>query len=95
MANTGRMTISLPLDLASAVNSAVERGDYASPSEVIREALRDWKMKRALQMPEFAAIRADIEKGLAGLGEGRRKNPKATGKVARAKKPSPRQSRRR
>jgi antitoxin ParD1/3/4 len=29
-------------------------GDYASTAEVVREALRGWKMKRALQLQELA-----------------------------------------
>ena len=30
------------------INQAVKSGDYASSSEVIREALREWKAKRLL-----------------------------------------------
>jgi antitoxin ParD1/3/4 len=53
------------------VKGAVEGGDYASSSEVIREALRDWKMKRALQIQELASLKADIDRGLTDLAEGR------------------------
>jgi len=49
----------------------IAAGDYASSSEVLREALRDWKTKRALQLQEFAALKADIDRGLADLAEGR------------------------
>ena len=54
-------------------------GDYASTSEVVRAALWDWKMKRALQLQELAALKADIDKGLAELAAGRVKefDPKA------------------
>ena len=41
MAGVERMTITLPTDMAAVVKRAVEGGDYASSSEVIREALRD------------------------------------------------------
>ena len=34
------------------VRQAVESGDYASNSEIVREALRDWKLKRALQQQD-------------------------------------------
>jgi antitoxin ParD1/3/4 len=44
------MTITLPSDMAAVVKGAVEGSDYASSSEVVREALRDWKTKRALQL---------------------------------------------
>jgi antitoxin ParD1/3/4 len=71
MAEIERMTITLPSDMAAVVKGAVEGGDYASSSEVVREALRDWKMKRALQVEELAALKADIDRGLADLAEGR------------------------
>jgi antitoxin ParD1/3/4 len=41
---------------------------------VVREALRDWKTKRALQLQELAALKAEIDKGLVGLAEGRVKD---------------------
>lgn len=66
-----RMTITLPSDMAAVVKGAVEGGDYASSSEVVREALRDWKMKRALQLQELASLKADIDRGLTDLAEGR------------------------
>ena len=71
MAEIERMTITLPSDMAAAVKGAVEGGDYASSSEVVREALRDWKMKRALQLQELASLKADIDRGLTDLAEGR------------------------
>jgi antitoxin ParD1/3/4 len=57
--------------MASVVKDAVEEGDYASSSEVVREALRDWKTKRALQLKEMEGLQADIDKGLSDLAEGR------------------------
>jgi antitoxin ParD1/3/4 len=71
MAEIERLTITLPHDMAAVVKGAVEGGDYASSSEVVREALRDWKMKRALQLKEMEALQADIDKGLTDLAEGR------------------------
>ncbi len=71
MAEIERLTITLPHDMAAIVKGAVEGGDYASSSEVVREALRDWKMKRALQLKEMESLKADIDKGLADLAEGR------------------------
>ncbi|HET6307406.1 MAG TPA: hypothetical protein VFG12_09490 [Rhodopila sp.] len=38
------------------------------------EALCDWKLKRALQLQEFAALKVDIDKGFADLAEGRVKD---------------------
>jgi antitoxin ParD1/3/4 len=81
-----RLTITLPTEMAATVKSAVANGGYASASEVIREALRDWKMKRALQLEEFAALKADIEKGLADIAAGRVKDSDAGSIMARGRR---------
>ncbi len=46
MAHAEKLSIALPPEMAALVRDAVETGDYASVSEVVREALRDWKSKR-------------------------------------------------
>jgi len=86
MADIERLTITLPSDMAAVVKSAVEGGDYASSSEVVREALRDWKMKRALQLQELAALKSDIDRGLADLAEGRVKDFDASRIIERGRK---------
>jgi antitoxin ParD1/3/4 len=86
MAEIERMTITLPADMAAVVKGAVKGGDYASTSEVVREALRDWKTKRALQLQELAALKAEIDKGLADLAEGRVKEFDADRIIERGRK---------
>jgi len=86
MAGIERLTVTLPADMATVVKGAVAGGDYASASEVVREALRDWKMKRALQLQELAALKADIDRGLADLAEGRVKDFNADRIIERGKK---------
>lgn len=71
MAKIERVTITMPTEMASAVRDAVEQGGYASTSEVVREALRDWSAKRTAQQRELAALKADIAQGLADLEAGR------------------------
>jgi antitoxin ParD1/3/4 len=71
MADIERMTITMPTEMAAIVKDAVDTGDYASSSEVVRAALRDWKFKRALQLEELAALKADIDLGLADVAAGR------------------------
>jgi len=71
MAEIERLTITLPAEMANLIKGAVATGDYASTSEVVREAVRDWKTKRALQLQELTALKADIDKGLADLAQGR------------------------
>ncbi len=43
-----KISISLTSEQASLIEQAVTSGDYASSSEVVREALREWKAKRLL-----------------------------------------------
>jgi len=71
MSTIERMTITMPADMAAVVKEAVETGDYASTSEVVRDALREWKMKRAIQLQEITTLKADIDKGLADVAAGR------------------------
>ena len=85
MAEIERMTITLPAEMAAAVRGAVEGGDYASSSEVVREALRDWKAKRALQLQELASLQADIDRGLADLASGRVRDFDAERIIARGR----------
>ena len=86
MAEIERMTITLPSDMAAVVKGAVEGGDYASSSEVLREALRDWKIKRMLQLQELAALKADIDRGLADVAEGRMQDFDAARIIERGEK---------
>lgn len=71
MSAVENMTISMPADMAAEVKGAVERGDYASASEIVREALSDWRTKRATRSQDLAALKRDIDKGLADLDAGR------------------------
>jgi antitoxin ParD1/3/4 len=48
MARVEKLSIDLPPEMASTVRQAVESGDFASASDVIDEALREWSAKRAL-----------------------------------------------
>jgi antitoxin ParD1/3/4 len=86
MAELERLTITLPAEMAAVVKGAVESGDYASTSEVVRAALRDWKTKRALQVEELAALKADIDAGLADVAAGRVKKFDAARIVERGRK---------
>ena len=88
MAGIERLTISLPADMAAIVRGAVDGGDYASSSEVIREALRDWKTKRAIQLKQTEALRTDIDQGLTDLGGGRVKDFDAARIIERGRKRS-------
>jgi len=86
MSSIERLTVTMPADMAAIIKAAVEGGDYASTSEVVREALRDWKTKRAIQLQELTALKSDIDKGLADVAAGRVKNFDANQIIARGRK---------
>ena len=85
MAGIERMTITISAEMAAVVKGAVEAGDYATSSEVVREALRDWEAKRSHQLEALAALRAEIGVGLADLAAGRVRDFDADRIVARGR----------
>ncbi|WP_306049926.1 type II toxin-antitoxin system ParD family antitoxin [Oceaniradius stylonematis] len=46
MANVEKVSVALTPEMAAMMREVVEAGEYASASEVMREALRDWKHRR-------------------------------------------------
>jgi len=70
MANVEKVSVALTPEMAAIVRKAVETGEYASSSEVIREALRDWNRKRLLREKEIEEIRLLWNEGLES-GPGR------------------------
>jgi antitoxin ParD1/3/4 len=81
-----RLTITMPPEMASIIRQAVDDGDYASTSEVVREALREWKTKRKLMLDEIASLKADIAEGLADVAAGRVKDFDADSIIARGRR---------
>ncbi len=57
MPTVEKLSIALTPEMAKEVRMAVKSGEYASSSEVIREALRDWHRKRAFQDQEIEELR--------------------------------------
>jgi len=65
-----KMSISLTTEHARLIEEAVASGDYASSSEVVREALRDWRAKRLLGQlwdEGTASGRADADETVADI----------------------------
>jgi antitoxin ParD1/3/4 len=65
MADIERMSIALPVPMADAVRRAVEDGEYASASEVIRDALRLWESRRELRERDLEVLRRRWDEGKA------------------------------
>lgn len=64
MANIEKISVALPTDMLELVRKAVRAGDYATTSEVIREALREWKARRASRDEAIAELRRLWREGM-------------------------------
>ncbi len=49
---------------ASVVRATVANGEYVSSSEVIREALREWQLRRAVHQKELEELRRLWQEGI-------------------------------
>ena len=65
-----KLSITLTPELAALIHEAVATGDYASTSEVVREALRDWRRKRLARQQRIQEILHLWEEGIQS-GPGR------------------------
>ncbi|WP_226584199.1 ribbon-helix-helix domain-containing protein [Acuticoccus sediminis] len=63
MSEIERMTITVPAKMAALLKAAVAEGEYASTSEVVREALRDWVKARDVERRELVALQEMIRVG--------------------------------
>ncbi len=71
MANVEKLSVSLSKDLAEMVRGAVGVDGYTSSSEVIREALRDWKVKQAIQAADITRLQKAWKQGMHDIENGR------------------------
>jgi len=65
-----KVSVALTPEMTALVHEAVASGDYASGSEVIREALREWKLRRSSKLHDEEELRRLWDEGLAN-GPGR------------------------
>ncbi|MEJ0020542.1 MAG: type II toxin-antitoxin system ParD family antitoxin [Acetobacteraceae bacterium] len=64
MANVEKLSIALTPDMVAEVRAAVEQGDYGSVSEVVREALREWRLRRRIEGLEANELRRLVWEGI-------------------------------
>ena len=65
MAGVAKLSIALTPELNELIQNAVSTGDYASTSEVIREALRDWKDRQERKRAAILELRRLWDEGIA------------------------------
>jgi antitoxin ParD1/3/4 len=70
VSNIEKLSIALTGEQAAAIRSAVETGEYATTSEAIREAVRDWQMKRELRQEDIKRLRQLWDEGRASGSSG-------------------------
>ena len=58
-----RMTITMPAEMAASLKATVAEGHYASTSEVVREAIRDWARARDAERREIEGLRELVRRG--------------------------------
>ena len=63
MAKLERITVTMPEEMAAKLRAAVERGEYATTSEVVREALRDWGDEQERRAARLERLRMLIREG--------------------------------
>ncbi len=64
MSRVEKISVALPSEMIAGVKAAVDAGQYATTSEVIRDALRDWGMKRRFETMELDDLRQLVKEGI-------------------------------
>ena len=65
MPDVQKISIALTGEQIGALKAAVETGEYATTSEIVREAIREWQFKRALRQEDLKRLRQLWDEGKA------------------------------
>jgi len=65
MANIEKVSVALTSEQMATLREAVDAGEYATTSEIVREAVRDWQLKRKLQREDIGTLRRLWDEGKA------------------------------
>lgn len=82
MSDVQKISVALTAGQVEALRSAVATGEYATTSEVVREALREWQRRHELRAEELKHLREQWKSGKAS-GKGRPVDFEATRAEAR------------
>lgn len=63
MANVEKLSVAVTPEMAAMLREAVGSGEYASTSEVMREALREWKFRRSQRDRAIEELRRLLAEG--------------------------------
>jgi antitoxin ParD1/3/4 len=84
VSNIEKVSVALTSEQVDALRAAVESGEYATTSEIIREAVRDWQAKRRLREDDIMRLRQLWDEGKAS-GEAKSLDLAAVRRDARRK----------
>jgi antitoxin ParD1/3/4 len=65
MPDVQKISIALTGEQIAVLRAAVETGEYATTSEIVREALREWQFKRELRQEDLKRLRQFWDEGKA------------------------------
>ncbi len=63
MSNVEKLSVAVTPEMAAMMREVVGSGEYASASEVMREALRDWKHRRKQRDGAIDELRRLLDEG--------------------------------
>jgi antitoxin ParD1/3/4 len=64
MANAEELSMILPSEMVAEIRAAVNDGDYGSVSEVVRDALRHWHLRRKAEALPADELRTLVREGM-------------------------------
>src|SRR5258707_9577248 len=70
MATVEKVSVALTNEQVSALKAAVDAGEYATTSEIVREAVRDRQSKRELRQEDIKRLRQMWDAGIASGSAG-------------------------
>src|SRR4051812_39084645 len=65
VANIEKLSVALTSEQVASLKAAVDAGEYATTSEIVREAVRDWQLKRELRQQDLRRLRQLWDEGKA------------------------------
>lgn len=63
MVDIRKVSVALTSEQIDDLKAAVETGDYATTSEIVREAIRDWQIKRRMRQNDIDQLRKLWDEG--------------------------------
>jgi len=71
MPDIQKVSVALTGEQLAAMKAAIDAGEYATTSEIVREAIRDWQFKRELRQKDVERLRRLWDEGKASVRQNR------------------------